>query len=68
MDLSNPKVQDYVFSVVDNILTETPDLAFFNWDGNRPITNVYSPYLKEKQNQSAIPKTEISFLRALKYQ
>lgn len=51
LDLSNPKVQDYVFSVVDNIMTENPDLAFFKWDCNSPITNVYSPYLKEKQNQ-----------------
>ena len=51
LDLSNPKVQDYVFSVVDNIMIENPDLAFFKWDCNSPITNVYSPYLKEKQNQ-----------------
>lgn len=51
LDLSNPKVQDYVFSVVDNIMTENPDLAFFKWDCNSPITNVYSPYLKKKQNQ-----------------
>ena len=51
LDLSNPKVQDYVFSVVDNIMIENPDLAFFKWDCNSPITNVYSPYLKKKQNQ-----------------
>ncbi len=50
LDLSNPKVQDYVFSVVDNILTENPDIAYFKWDCNSPITNIYSPYLKEKQS------------------
>lgn len=50
LDLSNPKVQDFVFGVVDNILTENPDIAYFKWDCNSPITNVYSPYLKEKQN------------------
>ena len=32
-------------------MIENPDLAFFKWDCNSPITNVYSPYLKEKQNQ-----------------
>ena len=49
LDLSNPAVQDYVFGIVDNILTENPDVAFFKWDCNSPITNIYSPYLKEKQ-------------------
>lgn len=51
LDLSNPKVQDYVFSVVDNLMKENPDLAYFKWDCNSPITNIYSPYLKDKQNQ-----------------
>ena len=51
LDLSNPKVQDYVFGVVDRIMTENPEVAYFKWDCNSPITNVYSPYLKEKQNQ-----------------
>lgn len=51
LDLSNPKVQDFVFGVVDKILTENPEVAFFKWDCNSPITNVYSPYLKEKQGQ-----------------
>lgn len=51
LDLSNPKVQDYVYSVVDNILTENPDVAYFKWDCNSPITNIYSPYAKDKQGQ-----------------
>ncbi|MDL2215258.1 alpha-galactosidase [Dysgonomonas sp. OttesenSCG-928-M03] len=54
LDLSNPKVQDYVFSIVDNIMTENPDLAFFKWDCNSPITNIYSPYLGSKQNNMYI--------------
>lgn len=51
LDLSNPKVQDFVFGVVDNLMTENPEIAFFKWDCNSPITNVYSPYLKNKQGQ-----------------
>ena len=51
LDLSNPKVQDFVFGVVDNILTANPEVAFFKWDCNSPITNIYSPYLKNKQGQ-----------------
>ena len=50
LDLSNPKVQDYVFGVVDNLMTKYPDIAFFKWDCNSPITNIYSPYLKDQQS------------------
>ena len=49
LDLSNPKVQDHVFGVVDNLMTKYPGIAFFKWDCNSPITNIYSPYLKDKQ-------------------
>ena len=50
LDLSNPQVQDHVFGVVDKILIENPDISYFKWDCNSPITNIYSPYLKEKQS------------------
>lgn len=49
LDLSNPQVQDYVFGVVDGLKTKYPDIAFFKWDCNSPITNIYSNYLKDKQ-------------------
>ena len=51
LDLTNPEVQDFVFGVVDGLLTENPDLAYFKWDCNSPITNPYSPYLGEKQDR-----------------
>jgi len=51
LDLANPKVQDHVYGVVERIMRENPDVAFFKWDCNSPITNIYSPYLKEKQGQ-----------------
>lgn len=51
LDLSNPKVQDFVFGVVDGIMTSNPDVAFFKWDCNSHITNVFSPYLKANQGQ-----------------
>ncbi len=49
LDLSNPKVQDHVFSVVDNLMTENPRLKFMKWDCNSPITNIYSPYEGKRQ-------------------
>lgn len=49
LDLSNPEVQEFVFGVVDGLMTKYPDIAFFKWDCNSPITNIYSPYLGAKQ-------------------
>lgn len=50
LDLSNPKVQDYVFGIVDNLMTRYSGIAYFKWDCNSPITNIYSPYLKDQQS------------------
>jgi len=60
LDLSNPKVQDFVFGVVDDLMTQNPDIAFFKWDCNSPITNIYSVYLKDKQSH-----LYIDFVRGL---
>lgn len=57
LDLCNPKVQDFVFSVPDRLLTENPDIQLFKWDCNSMITNAYSPYLKEKQGNMYIDFT-----------
>ncbi|MDE5912262.1 MAG: alpha-galactosidase, partial [Muribaculaceae bacterium] len=52
LDLCNPKVQDYVFSITDNLLTENPEIAYIKWDCNADIMNYASPYLpKKSQNE-----------------
>ncbi len=45
LDLSNPKVQEHVFAVLDNVMTENPDIAYVKWDCNRFVTNSGSFYL-----------------------
>ncbi|MFZ2339712.1 MAG: alpha-galactosidase [Bacteroidales bacterium] len=50
LDLSNPKVQEFVYNVVDGMLTANPGIAFIKWDCNRMMTNTYSTYLKDKQS------------------
>jgi alpha-galactosidase len=42
LDLSNPKVQDFVFRVVDDLLTAHPTLAYLKWDCNAVIYNAAS--------------------------
>lgn len=60
LDLTNPKVQDYVFGVVDVLMTKYPDIAYFKWDCNSPITNIFSNY--EGKNQS---KLYIDYVKGL---
>lgn len=31
LDMSNPKVQDYVYNIVDHLMTRHPGIAFFKW-------------------------------------
>ncbi|MDR6944323.1 alpha-galactosidase [Mucilaginibacter pocheonensis] len=50
LDLTNPKVQDFVFSIVDGLFTKNPDLAYIKWDCNAVIYNAYSAYLKKDQS------------------
>ena len=50
LDLTNPKVQDFAFSVVDNLMTQNPGIAYIKWDCNRMMTNTYAPYLKNRQS------------------
>jgi alpha-galactosidase len=50
LDLTNPRVQDFIFNLVDNMLTSNPQLAYIKWDCNRTMTNSYSTYLGNKQS------------------
>ncbi len=54
LDLTNPEVQDFVYNVVDEMMTENPSIAFIKWDCNRMMTNTYSPYMKNKQSHVQI--------------
>lgn len=59
LDLSNPRVQDFVFGVVDNLFTANPELAYIKWDCNAVIYNAYSAHL---DNQSHL---YIEYVRGL---
>jgi len=45
LDMCNPKVQDFVYNIVDNLMTENPDIAYIKWDANASLTNFGSNYL-----------------------
>lgn len=50
LDLSNPKVQDFVFGVVDGLFTKNPKLAYIKWDCNAVIYNAYSAHQKNQSH------------------
>ncbi|MBE6316022.1 MAG: alpha-galactosidase [Bacteroidales bacterium] len=55
LDLTNPKVQDFIFGIVDNLMTQNPDIAYIKWDANASIQNYGSLYLpKDKHNNISI--------------
>ena len=45
LDMANPKVQDFVFSIVDNLMTKYPEIDYIKWDANMAIMNHGSQYL-----------------------
>lgn len=51
LDLSNPKVQDFVFGIIDSLFIKAPDLAYIKWDCNAVMFNAYSAY---ENNQSKL--------------
>lgn len=55
LDMSNPEVQDYVVSIVDNLMTKYPELNYIKWDANMTVSNYGSQYLPmNEQNHFAI--------------
>lgn len=57
LDLANPEVQQYIFSVVDELITKHPSIAYIKWDCNRTLTYTYSPYLKSNPSHVFIKYT-----------
>lgn len=47
LDLANPKVQDFIFGIVDNLMTKYPKIDYIKWDANMSIMNHGSTYLTQ---------------------
>ncbi|MBQ7195426.1 MAG: alpha-galactosidase [Bacteroidales bacterium] len=51
LDLTNPKVQDFVVKTFNDVMAMSPDISYIKWDANRHVENIYSPYLpKDRQS------------------
>lgn len=55
LDLANPEVQEFVYNIVDELMTKYPDIDYIKWDANMAITNHGSQYLPaDKQSHMYI--------------
>ncbi|AUD02823.1 alpha-galactosidase [Spirosoma pollinicola] len=50
LDLSNPKVQDFVYELVNGLLTKNPTLGYIKWDCNAVIYNAFSATIQNQSN------------------
>ncbi len=51
LDLGNPAVQDYVFGIVDGLLTDYPEIAYIKWDANMSVSSHGTLVPKADQNK-----------------
>ncbi|MCR5158353.1 MAG: alpha-galactosidase [Prevotella sp.] len=66
LDMTNPKVQDFVFGVVDNLMTQYPEIAYIKWDANCPISNYGSTYLPKAKQSNIYVDYHLGLIKTLK--
>lgn len=49
LDLTNPKVQDFVFNVFDDVMKQSDNISYIKWDANRHVESVGSTFLSDKE-------------------
>ena len=66
LDLTNPKVQDFIFGVVDKLMTEHPDIDYIKWDNNMSAHNASSLYLPTERQSNLAVDFNLALLDVLK--
>lgn len=65
LDMTNPKVQDFVFKVFDDLMTQYPEIAYIKWDANASIQNYGSTYLPKDRQQNLYVDYHFGLLKVL---
>ena len=66
LDMSNPQVQDFVFRVVDDLMTQYPEIAYIKWDANASIQNYGSLYLPKQKQSNIYVDYHLGLIKTLK--
>ena len=54
LDLSNPKVQDFVFSIVDNLLSKYPEIDYIKWDAIWQLLQPWQPIFENARSEPSL--------------
>ena len=65
LDLSNPKVQDFIVGIVDNLVKENPTLHYIKWDCNMSMQNYGSSYLTADKQSHLFVDYHLGLRKAL---
>ena len=65
LDMTNPKVQDFAFKIVDDLLTQYPEIAYIKWDANASIQNFGSTYLPQHKQQNLYVDYHLGLINVL---
>ena len=66
LDMTNPQVQDFVFGVVDKLMTEHPDIDYIKWDNNMSMHNASSQYLPLSRQSNLSVDFNLALIKVLK--
>ncbi len=67
LDMTNPAVQDFAFKIVDDLLSNYPEIAYIKWDANASIQNVGSLYLPMAKQSNLYVDYHLGLLKVLKH-
>ena len=66
LDMTNPEVQEFAFKIVDDLLTNYPEIVYIKWDANASIQNVGSLYLPMQKQSNLYVDYHLGLLKVLK--
>ena len=66
LDMTRPDVQDFAFKIVDDLLTQYPEISYIKWDANASIQNYGSLYLPMAKQSNLYIDYHLGLLKVLK--
>lgn len=66
LDLTRPETRDFVWRVIDRLMTEAPGLAYLKWDANRHAPQPGSAYLPPEEQQHVPIEYQVSLYEIMR--
>ena len=66
LDMTHPAVQDFTFRIVDDLLSNYPEISYIKWDANASIQNYGSLYIPKQKQSNIYVDYHLGLLKVLK--